>query len=321
MKASVVVPAYNAEKSIGQCIKAVQAQSFKDFEIIVVDDGSSDRTAEIVKRFKGVKLLQQQNAGPAKARNNGAKAAKGEIVVFTDSDCVPTMEWLEEMLKPFSDAIVVGVQGRYKTKQGSLVARFIQLEIEQRYEKMLKHEFIDFIGSYAAAYRQKVFEGMNGFDTSFPIASGEDTDLSFRIHKAGHRMVFNPKALVFHSHPESLLKYIKVKFFRAFWRMKLYRKHKKKTVKDAYTPQTVKLQTGLFFAMLAALIAGPFIGMVWITPIAFGLLIVSTLPFAAWAFAKDKAVGLVSPLVIFLRTVAFGLGMIAGIVNQLVGSR
>lgn len=228
MKASVIIPAYNAEKTLKKCLKALKNQSFKDFETIVVDDGSKDSTREIAKEFKNVKLLEQANAGPAKARNRGAKVASGEIIIFTDSDCIPERNWLEEMIKPFEDNEISGVQGRYKSSQSSLIARIIQLEIEKSYSKMQKRKFIDFIGTYSAAYKKKVFEKMNGFDTSFPIASGEDTDLSFRISAAGYSMVFNQKAIVSHTHPESLSKYLKIKFSRAFWRTKIYKRHKKK---------------------------------------------------------------------------------------------
>ncbi|MAG21769.1 MAG: glycosyl transferase family 2 [Candidatus Diapherotrites archaeon] len=318
MKASVIIPAYNAERSIGACLASLQEQSFKDFETIVVDDGSKDRTAEVVKSFKGVKLFVQANTGPAAARNLGAEKSSGKIIIFLDSDCVTTMDWLKEMLAPFAESEVAGVQGRYKTEQNKIVARFVQLEIEERYEKMARHKYIDFIGSYAAAYRKNVFDKMNGFDTSFPMASGEDTDLSFRISKAGYKMVFNQKAIVFHTHPESLAKYLKVKFFRALWRMKIYKKHKRKMIKDAYTSQTIKLQALLFYLIFGALLLVPFFSeALYYTGILFGLLVLTTLPFSLWALTKDFAVGLVSPVIIVLRTAMFGFGMMGSILNHL----
>ena len=191
-KASVVIPAYNAEKSIGQCIGSVLSQrpGFS-FEVIVVDDGSTDMTAEAAAGFRGVRLLRQEKSGPAAARNNGAKAAKGKIVVFMDSDCVASAGWLHEMLLPFSDKNIAGVQGTYRSRQRQLIARLVQLEIERKHERMARTESIDFMGTYSAAYRKSVFDGMRGFDSVFPIASGEDIDLSFRMSKAGHKMVLN----------------------------------------------------------------------------------------------------------------------------------
>ena len=97
MNVSVVVPVFNGEKTIKQCIESLLQQKFSgSYEIITVDDGSRDRTAEIVKRFAKVKYVFQENAGPAKARNNGAKNAQGEIILFIDSDCVAKSNSLKE---------------------------------------------------------------------------------------------------------------------------------------------------------------------------------------------------------------------------------
>jgi glycosyltransferase involved in cell wall biosynthesis len=87
---SVIVPAYNAESTIGKCLDALERQNIPrdEYEVIVVDDGSTDNMPGIVKRFP-VKYISQQNKGPASARNRGAGEAKGEIILFTDSDCVP----------------------------------------------------------------------------------------------------------------------------------------------------------------------------------------------------------------------------------------
>lgn len=320
MKASVVIPAYNAEKTIGKCLDSLQSQSFKDFEAIVVDDESNDRTAEAAKKFPKARVLRQKHAGPAVARNFGTREAKGGIVVFTDSDCVLDRDWLAEMLKPFDDASIVGVQGSYKSNQKEIVARLIQLEIENRHEKMANKKDIDFMGTYSAAYRKSVFMEMKGFDESFPIASGEDTDLSFRINEAGYRMVFNPKAIVFHRHPTSLLKYLKVKFFRAYWRTKVYKRHKAKMVNDAYTSNLIKVQIALFLLgiFLAAFSVLVPIYLNW-TLLVFALLFLSTLRFATWAIARDPLVGLVSPFTEIARTMSFSAGLFLGTLRELFG--
>ena len=313
MKASVIIPAYNAENTIGECLKALEKQSFKDFEVIVVDDGSKDRTANVVKSFKGVKVFSQKNAGPAKARNLGAKNAKGEIIIFTDSDCVPEKKWLEETLKPMKDPKIAGVQGTYKTSQKEIVARLIQLEIEQRHEKMAKKKYIDFMGTYSAGYRRKIFLELGGFDESYPIASGEDAEFSFRVNEAGYKMIFNIAAVVWHKHPDNFWKYLKIKFNRAFWRMKVYKDHKGKMMKDSYTSQSIKAQIflGLVFILSLAILPFSQNATVGVLPIAsLSLLIITTLPFAIWAARRDFIVGLLSPPIILLRTAAFGLGIV-----------
>ena len=314
---SVIVPAYNAGLRMRDCIESILRQKIKSgFEVIVVDDGSQDITTDIVKLFKSVRLLRQNHKGPAAARNLGAKKSKGDIVVFTDSDCVADKNWLAEMVKPFSRKEIVGVQGAYKTQQKSLVAKFAQVEIEGRYEIMKRQRYIDFIGTYSAAYRKNIFTKFGGFDESFPIASGEDTDLSFRMSRAGLKMAFNPHAIIYHRHPDSMRKYLKQKFWRAYWRVLLYRKNKDKIVKESYTPQVLKIQIGLFYLALASValtLAG--ISKPILPTGLFSLLLLSTARFSIFAAKRDLAVGLVSPILVLLRSIVFSFGLAYGMLR------
>ncbi len=99
-KVSVIIPAYNEEKQIGKCLQSLSKQDYKDYEIIVVDDGSTDATKSIVQRFKNVRLKTQEHNGPGTARNLGAKVAKGEILVFVDSDMIFPKNYLTTLTKP-----------------------------------------------------------------------------------------------------------------------------------------------------------------------------------------------------------------------------
>ena len=117
LSVSVIIPAYNAEKTLKNCLDALLEQTLLPNEIIVVDDGSTDSTPTIASTYSLVNLHSQKNQGPAHARNVGARKAKGKIILFLDSDCVPEENWLEEMIKPFQDEKVAGVQGAYKTHQ------------------------------------------------------------------------------------------------------------------------------------------------------------------------------------------------------------
>ncbi len=319
---SVIVPVFNSEKTISRCIESLLGQKTnKELEITVVDDASTDSTVEKLQKFskKIVYLKNEKNKGPAFSRNLGAKKSKGDIVCFIDSDCVAEKNWLEEMVKPFEDEAVVAVQGAYKTRQKELIARFVQEEIEQRYEKMRKAKNLDWVGSYSAAYRKKVFLGLGGFDESFPIASGEDPDLSFRIAKKGHKIAFNEKAIVYHTHPDTLGKYLNTKFWRAFYRVTMYKKHPDKAVVDSYTPQVLKVRVAFFLIGLVALIWAWFTSLqaVWFVLVFFILFyLVTSLGFLFKAIQKDFLVGLISPIVLFLRDVYFGLGLAAGFFRQ-----
>ena len=151
-------------------------QSSKNYEIIVVDDGSKDNTLNIVKKFRGVKLIKQIHKGPASARNLGVKHSKGGVVLFTDADCVPNKDWINNMVQPFKDKKIVGVVGTYKTlNKDSLIARFTGYEIMERHKKLKKERYTDFIGTYSAAYKKIFFLKFGGFDEKFSTSYGEDS--------------------------------------------------------------------------------------------------------------------------------------------------
>jgi len=286
--ASVIIPAYNSERHIAACLEALLGQEYPPvyYEILVVDDGSTDCTEAVVARYQNASIrlryFKQANQGPAAARNLGARHAAGEILLFTDSDCVPEPDWLAQMLKPFDkNPGISAVKGAYKTRQTSPVALFAQLEFEERYHKLSQHAEIDFVDTYAAAIKTDVFLGIGGFDTSFPKANNEDVELSYRMARHGHRIVFNPLAIVYHHHPDTLFKYLKTKFGRAYWRMAVYRSFPEKMGSDSYTPQTLKVQIAIAFLTLAAVFCGygRMAGL-----IGGGLFLLLSIPFFAGAF-------------------------------------
>ena len=314
LKASVIIPAYNASKVLPRCLDALQNQSFPGkFDVIVVDDGSKDNTAEIAKGFKGVRVFSQQNAGPAVARNAGAKQAQGEIVVFTDADCVPSKNWLKKMVAPFSDPMVVGVQGAYKTRQKEIIARFTQVEVEYRYKRLKNSKKIDWIGSYSAAYRRDIFLEETGFLSSFPTASGEDPELSYRLAEKKYKLVFKEDATIYHFHPVSLFDLMKKKFTHAKWRLLLYSLHPEKTVRDSYTPQGLKFEIlavfGTIFALLLSLV---WQDMLFFAMAGFIFLLLLMVPFVFFALKRDFLIGVLSPAILLLRDVAFAFGLLSG---------
>lgn len=313
---SVIIPVYNGEKTIGACLSALHEQTLKPDEIIVVDDGSSDGTKETIKKSRATILLEQNHKGPASARNAGAKRAKGSILLFTDADCIPDKDWVNEMADSFKNKDITGVQGRYKTMQKNSMARFVQLEIEDRYDRMRKRKHIDFIGSYAAGYRKDVFLEFGGFDESFSMASGEDPDISFKLAAAGHKMVFNENAVVYHNHVSSLGAYMKQKFWRAYWRVHLYKKHPDKIAGESYTPQTLKIQIFLLIAVFSSLaMTLLYSQLLIISVISTILLLASTLPLTFKNMKKSFVAGLITPFISIMRTIVFALGLACGVLK------
>ncbi len=315
----MIVPVYNNQAYINKCLEALLKQTYehKDYEVIVVDDGSCDNTANIVKACT-VKYIYQTNQGPAAARNRGVKEAEGEIILFTDSDCMPDSNWISEMLKPFKDMDVAAVKGAYRTEQKRIMARFAQLEFEERFEMLKRAGSIDMVDTYSAGFRKEIFRKTGGFDTSFPVANNEDTELSYRMSMLGLKMVFNPKAIVYHlNHPDSVRRYARLKFWRGYWRIVVYKRFPDKMLKDTYTPQTLKLQTLAFFGIMCSLtvaVISPAWG-IYPSIAAAMLFLILSMPFMVLAFKKEPVIAIISPAFILLRAASIGFGALWGVLK------
>jgi cellulose synthase/poly-beta-1,6-N-acetylglucosamine synthase-like glycosyltransferase len=313
MDVSVIVPAYNAAATVGACLQALASQSLpgRSYEVIVMDDGSSDMTREIVGLYD-VRLIEQPHKGPAAARNRGVMEANGEIVLFTDADCEPTKNWISEMVAPFELLEVVGVKGAYRTRQRGIIPRFVQCEYEERYERMAKRRRIDFIDTYSAGYRREVFLREKGFDVRYPSASVEDQEFSFRLAERGYKMVFNPRAVVYHQHPETLAAYFGRKFNIGYWKLMVLERHPRKSVGDAHTPQSLKVQMGVVVLLIPVVALALLSGLMLPAFVVVFSFLVSVLPFTVKALLRDPLVGVVSPPLLFVRSVALILGLMKG---------
>src|SRR5690606_35810330 len=140
---------------------------------------------------------------------------------------------LEQILQPFSSPEVAGCKGIYATNQRSVVARFVQIEYEDKYDLLHGQRYIDSIDTYSAAYRRDVLAANNGFDESFPYL--EDQELSFRLATRGYRMVFQPEAVVYHRHAADALDYFRKKFIIGFWKAQVVRRFPERGVRDSHT--------------------------------------------------------------------------------------
>lgn len=324
-RASVIVPTFNSDSTIPECLRALLRQeSAAIYEVIVADDGSSDATVLTASQFAGVRILRGTHSGPATARNSGARAARGEILLFTDSDCAPAENWLRAMLVPFSDdpTRTVGVKGVYRTRQTELMARFVQLEYEEKYLRMSRARSIDFVDTYSAAYKRDAFLANGGFDESFPSASVEDQEFSFRLAEKGMKMVFASDAIVYHRHVTTMLAYARRKFRIGYWKVRVHRRHPGKAWEDAHTPPTLKAQVGLIFAVALASFAAVFYPYFWylVLCLAFAF-VLSAMPLLLLIARRDRTVALFAPLFIAVRAAALALGLAAGVLGEVARSQ
>ncbi len=313
---SVIIPVKNGAGFIRECLRGAFNQHALEtpYEVIVVDDGSTDETAEIAREM-GAQVISQPNAGPAAARNTGAEHARGEILAFTDADCVPAPAWLCHLVQPFSNPEVVGTKGTYRTQQKSLVARFVQQEYESKYIHMARLPKIDFIDTYSAAYRRSVFLQNGGFETAFPVPSVEDQEFSFRLARKGYTMVFTPGAVVYHQHDHNLGEYIRRKYGIGYWKAFMLRWVPEKALSDSHTLASQRWQILLLgLVMLAAGLGFFWPPLGWLALAALGLFYVTSLPALMQISHQDAAVLAIAPLMLLLRAGSQAVGLAAGFI-------
>ncbi|MGA2801291.1 MAG: glycosyltransferase [Verrucomicrobiota bacterium] len=201
---SVVIPAFNAESTVTEAVRAVVTQPLSrgDFECIVVDDGSSDRTAELARSAGATVLRLPRNLGISSARNAGIQHARGKWIVFTDADGVPSRRWLSSILAEAenADASILAIAGKtLGLESRTPPARFIDLIGGLDAETYLRHETMPWAPGGNVAYRLENLLSVGGFDPT--LKSYETAELHLRMSvRFGGRILYLPSALVLHRH-------------------------------------------------------------------------------------------------------------------------
>jgi glycosyltransferase involved in cell wall biosynthesis len=194
MKISVIIPAYNEEKYLSKTLEAILAQDYLDFEVIVVDNASTDKTAEIARLFPKVKVVSESRKGTMWACERGRKEATGEIIVRMDADCLPEKDWLAKGSAFFKDDKVVGVSGPYDYYDAEKLFRYFSVHFQKILYSLanilvraMKNGGVMIGGN--SFMRANTLANAGGFNTSF-IFYGDDTDTAIRLSRHG-RIVFN----------------------------------------------------------------------------------------------------------------------------------
>jgi glycosyltransferase involved in cell wall biosynthesis len=201
-RVSVVVPTYNRAPMLGRLLGALARCEVPQggIEVIVVDDGSSDDTRTVVERsgVPALRYVRQENAGAAAARNRGWRHARGELVVFTDDDCVPSPTWLVELDDAMTRTACDGAGGAIVPLVPGYLADFVQAE------RLVGHggdaDDVKYLVTANAVFRRATLEAVGGFDERFPGAAGEDTDLTMRLRASNFAVTLVDGAVVAHDH-------------------------------------------------------------------------------------------------------------------------
>ncbi len=207
-KVSVVVCAYNAERTMEACLASLEHLNYPDYEVVVVNDGSTDRTLEISQRYPYCRIISQPNKGLSVARNVGAEAATGEIVAYTDSDCVADPDWLNYLVGKMVSADLVACGGpNFPPPEDSLVPSAVAVSPGGPTHVLVSDDVAEHIAGCNMAFRRDVLLGLGGFDPLYR-AAGDDVDICWRFQDAGHTIGFSPSAVVWHFRRNTVKAYI-----------------------------------------------------------------------------------------------------------------
>jgi GT2 family glycosyltransferase len=196
-RVSVVVCTYNGGATLDQCLQSLAALEYPNFEVIVVDDGSTDHTSAVLDGHPGVRVVWQPNLGLSAARNAGFNAATGDIVAYTDSDCFADPDWLTLLVHALQTSTAAAVGGPNLTPNDGWLAACVAAAPGQPTHVLESDQVAEHVPGCNMAFRKEALVAINGFDTQFRQA-GDDVDVCWRLQQAGHWITFAPGAFVWH---------------------------------------------------------------------------------------------------------------------------
>ena len=246
---SVIIPNYNGGKTIGDCLEAVLASDYGEFEVIVVDDCSSDDSIEVIKRFPCKLVRLDRHSGAAKARNAGAWQSRGEILFFTDADCLlqhDTLTVASETAALEGPDVIVGGTYTLLPHDKRFFSRFQSVFINYSETKQAANP--DYLATHALAIHARTFRDNHGFAEDFlPIL--EDVEFSHRLRRAGYRLVLSPAIQVRHIFNYSLYRSLRNAIRKArYWT--LYSLRNRDLLRDSGTASTeLKLNVAAYLAV------------------------------------------------------------------------
>jgi glycosyltransferase involved in cell wall biosynthesis len=197
-KASVIVCSYNGAKTLDRCLSSLKEINYPEYEVILVDDGSTDETQEIAARHPWVKNIRQENKGLSFARNVGAHASSGDVIVYTDSDCMADPDWLYYLIGTLLSGDFAGVGGpNISPPAENWVQACVAAAPGGPSHVLLTDVVAEHIPGCNMAFHRWAFDQVGGFDPEYRKA-GDDVDFCWRLQQSGGVIAFSPAAIVWH---------------------------------------------------------------------------------------------------------------------------
>ncbi len=225
-KVSVVVASYNGARTLKTCLESLAHLNYSNYEVILVDDGSTDNTEQIAANFPRVRYIRHQvNQGLSVARNTGINASTGEIIAYTDSDCRADEDWLYYLVGDLLNSRFVGIGGHnFLPLEDSWVASAVMVSPGGPAHVMLTDRIAEHIPGCNMAFYKWALEEIGGFDAIFR-AAGDDVDICWRLQQRGYRIGFSPAGFVWHYRRSTVKAYLKQQHGYGEAEAMLVRKH------------------------------------------------------------------------------------------------
>ena len=208
-KISVVVACYNGARTLRACLDSLVVLNYPDYEVILVDDGSTDATAQIASLYPNVRYVRQPHHGLSVARNSGIASATGEVIAFTDADCRADEDWLYCLVGGLVNDQFAGIGGpNFLPAEDSAVAAAVMVSPGGPAHVMLTDRLAEHIPGCNMAFYKWALEEAGNFDPIF-TAAGDDVDICWRLQQRGYQIGFSPAALVWHHRRATVWAYLK----------------------------------------------------------------------------------------------------------------
>lgn len=328
LSVTFVVPVRNGARWLRDALDAMLAETRgRTAEIIVVDDGSTDGTPEILAAYVAagrIRVLHGAGRGAAAAVNVGIRHARHDVICQVDQDVVLQPGWLANILEPLADPRVAASQGWYATPDDAgLCARVMGLDLERRYAR-LKGRYVDHVCTGNTAYRADALHAVALLDES--LGYGYDNDLSYRLGAAGYRLAFARGARSVHRWREGPTGYLRQQYGFGYGRLDVIGKHPRRVGGDDVSgadmiAHAALMVVAIVIALGAATIAAG--GGAWRLPAAVAVAIVAALAIertvagvrAAWAMRHAAALGF--PVVHLVRDLAWAAAIVVWALRRL----
>jgi O-antigen biosynthesis protein len=210
-KTSVIVSTFNGSRTLSKCLESLLRLDYPNYEVIVVNDGSTDTTAKIASNY-GFRVITTENRGLSSARNTGLNAATGEIVAYIDDDAHADPHWLRYLASTFMNTQHVGVGGpNIAPPDDGLIAECVAHSPGNPVHILLSDSEAEHIPGCNMAFRKSALAAIGGFDPQFRIA-GDDVDVCWRLQQHGWTLGYSPGAMVWHHRRNSIRAYWKQQF-------------------------------------------------------------------------------------------------------------